>query len=265
MALLQAATKRKRSEALGGRSKYWQDTEATEVRDILNRRDDGKQNRKVRAIRTLAAANYKSFSVVRFWTLYQPLSEFTSGENVLYDDKLCLSKFVASYYIGRTCCLANRNLDAAQRVTSLAGLVEFTARHNTFTAADFEEFLCAKNIVKGLSQQFPVNMDSALFKLQLHNNHIEDDPWFKELYKLYLILIEEQLAPLTIFRSLYLCIVGRAPAVIEYGRAHPDFCTVPDKIHRFIHEFQGAAGDGSSTDTALFGPPGIAANCRMAA
>ena len=120
------------------------------------------------------------------------------------------------------------------------------------------------NVVKSTAT-LRVSLERALFELQLHNNRLRDDEWFKDLYKLYALLVPK-INVLTLTRTLLLVILGRSADVIEHCYAFPSCCESPARLHEdFIMRFRGLCGDGGSSDTSMYGPPGLAANSGLAA
>ena len=58
---------------------------------------------------------------------------------------------------------------------------------------------------------------------------------------------------------------GREHSVLQWFADHIETCATTECVHQFIIGHNGGSGDRSSTDTKLYGPPGIGANTRMAA
>jgi hypothetical protein len=137
--------------------------------------------------------------------------------------------------------------------------------HPSLDGEAFDKLLSAENVVKSTAK-LKVSIDTALFALQLHNNYIVHDEWFGQLFELYRFARATCGMPNEeVLRVLLLCAIGRSKDVLTHCMENIRCCETHLAVHQFVMSFQGLCGDGSSTDTSVFGPAGTAANSRLVA
>ena len=99
-----------------------------------------------------------------------------------------------------------------------------------------------------------VSLRSACANLQLHNVLMSDDPYSIAFATLYRDLAVDGVDAVALMRTLLTVVRGRSVDVIGYFRA-AGLITCHADLARFIAEFTGQLGDGSTTETRVIRSP----------
>ena len=241
------------------RTKFSAGSHEKKAHTILKRPRDDKAKRMYQHMKD---AKLENLDACHLWTMFSALKVSAwvrrPSEQAVED---VLVQFLLTYFIGREAirlCRASPHPDTdwCTRVT--------------FQSASFQtsflQYLHAENPAKKHLNQ-AVTMLQGFSVLQLHNNFMQQDPYFIALFDLYLKICEVFATTnrMCVLRTMFLCIQGRSMDVLHYCAENLNTCLSPAHLHAFIMCYDGPCGDGSTLDTLKLQPVGTCSNCLLAA